>query len=231
VRTEVKIGVTAILTMMLAGFTAAPAAPAAPEKPAAAPAPAKPATPGAPAKLAAASPAAQVEQGKHLVAILGCIDCHTPMKMGPAGPAPDMTRLLSGHPETLVMPAPPKLPDGPWTWIGSGTNTAYAGPWGISYAANLTPEETTGLGSWNEDMFLRAIKQGKHWGEGRTVLPPMPWQTYSHLSDAEVKAIWAYLQTIPPISNNVPASEPAGPPPAGAPKAGAPTAGSPSGSK
>ncbi len=92
--------------------------------------------------------AATVARGHYLVTIAGCNDCHTPLKMGPAGPEPDMDRMLSGHPQSLAMPAPPKLPDGPWLVTAAATNTAWSGPWGVSFTANLTPDPETGLGRW-----------------------------------------------------------------------------------
>jgi mono/diheme cytochrome c family protein len=146
----------------------------------------------------------QVERGKHLVLITGCNDCHTPLKMTPQGPAPDMTRMLSGHPESLKMPAPPALPEGPWAWIGGGTNTAFAGPWGVSYAFNLTPDQNTGLGIWTEDLFIKTMRTGRHMGTSRPIKPPMPWQNLSNMSDDDLKAVFAYLQSIPPVSNHVP---------------------------
>jgi hypothetical protein len=132
--------------------------------------------------------------------------------MGPKGPEPDMARMLSGHPESLVMPKPPDLDQGPWVYVGSGTNTAYAGPWGITYAINLTPDENTGLGIWTEDMFVKAMRTGKHFGTSRPILPPMPWQSYSNMTDEDLKAIYAYLKSIPPITNKVPDAVIAEPP-------------------
>lgn len=145
-----------------------------------------------------------IKHGEYLVKATACHDCHTPMKMGPKGPEPDMTRMLSGHPESLVMPKPPELGQGPWLWAGAATNTAYAGPWGISYAINLTPDQNTGIGIWTEDMFVKAIRTGKHFGTSRPILPPMPWPSYSNMTDEDLKAIFAYLKSIPPISNKVP---------------------------
>jgi hypothetical protein len=115
-----------------------------------------------------------VVRGKRLVDSHDCHACHTPMKMGPKGPEPDMAMALSGHPEKLVMPPPPKL-DGAWGWVGSSTNTAFAGPWGISYAINLTSDPDTGVGKWREEDFVAAIRTGKHLGVGRPIAPPMPW--------------------------------------------------------
>lgn len=163
-------------------------------------------TPAMAAKDAAAAPAAAmtpVERGKYLVSTSACNDCHTPWIMGPTGPAPDMSRMLSGHPHDMPMPPPP-APSGPWQWAGAVTNTAYAGPWGISYAANLTPDEATGTGTWTEDMFMASIRTGKHWGRGRNIMPPMPWTAYKNMSDDDLKAIFAYLRTIPAINNAVP---------------------------
>ncbi len=154
------------------------------------------------AKVSAAK--AQVQRGEYLVNIAHCNDCHTPFKMGPKGPEPDRTRLLSGHPEALQMPAAPKLPNGPWVWIGAGTNTAFAGPWGVSYAANLTPERLTGIGIWNEETFMRTIRTGRHWGVSRPILPPMPWQNVAAMTDSDLKAVYAYLRSIKPIKNQVP---------------------------
>jgi hypothetical protein len=162
----------------------------------------------------ASEPNAAAKRGQYLVSMIGCNDCHTPWKMGPKGPEPDMTKMLSGHPEGLKMPPPPK-PVGPWTASIAAPFTAFAGPWGISYCPNLTPDQNTGIGIWTEDLFVKAIKTGKHFGTSREILPPMPWPSYRNMPDSDLKAIFAYLRTIPPISNHVPDSEPA-PPPAGA---------------
>jgi len=151
--------------------------------------------------------AAQIERGRYLVTVLACNDCHTPMKMGPHGPEPDMSRMLSGHPESLKMPAAPKLAQ-PWMWAGAVTNTAFAGPWGVSYAINLTPDPNTGLGIWTEDMFLKALRTGRHMGTSRPILPPMPWMWLKQASDSDLKAMFAYLRSIKPIVNHVPDPQP-----------------------
>ena len=157
--------------------------------------------------------AAAVKRGHYLVTILACNDCHTPFKMGPNGPEPDMTRMLSGHPEAMKLPKAPAA-TGPWLWFGAATNTAYAGPWGVSYAANLTPDQNTGLGIWTEDMFVKALRTGKHMATSREILPPMPWPSYGKMTDADLKSVYAYLRTIKPITNHVPDAEVAAMPPA-----------------
>lgn len=169
--------------------------------------------------VAAAKPtqAEVVARGEYLVTVGGCNDCHTPLKMGPKGPEPDMSRALSGHPEQLVMPEAPKLPAGPWMWVGGATNTAFAGPWGVSYARNLTPEPLTGTGIWTEDIFVKTIRTGRHWGVARPIMPPMPWFNYAKMSDEDLHAVFSYLRTVKPVRNEVP--EPIiAPPPPGAPQ-------------
>jgi hypothetical protein len=85
----------------------------------------------------------------------------------------------------------------------SATMTAWAGPWGISYTANLTPD-STGLGIWTEQLFMQAMRSGKHLGVGRPIMPPMPIEEMGKLSDQELKDVWAFLRTIPPVHNQVP---------------------------
>lgn len=145
---------------------------------------------------------ADAKRGQYLVNISGCGDCHTPWKMGKKGPEPDMSRMLSGHPEDAKITAPAKPPEKPWAWVGSQSFTAFSGPWGVSFSANLTPHET-GLGTWQVEDFLRAMRSGKHKGTGRDILPPMPWFNLSKASDEDLRAIWAYLRTVPPIKNQV----------------------------
>jgi mono/diheme cytochrome c family protein len=144
-----------------------------------------------------------VERGKYLVNAMGCNDCHTPWKMGPNGPEPEMSLFLSGHPASMKV-SPPPAPSGPWIASTTESFTAWAGPWGISYTRNLTPDPETGLGKWTEQQFVDTIRTGRQQGRGREILPPMPWQAIKNLNDADLKAIFAYLRTIPTISNKVP---------------------------
>jgi len=149
---------------------------------------------------------AQIERGAYLVHAGACNDCHSPKVMTPMGPMPDKSKLLSGHPGKSTLPPIPKGVLGPDKWgaLVSNDLTAWAGPWGISYTRNLTPDVATGLGSWTEEMFVKTIRTGKHMGEGRPLLPPMPWMEYQNLSDNDLKAIFAYLKSLPPIENEVP---------------------------
>ncbi len=146
---------------------------------------------------------ALVKRGAQLVAEGDCITCHTPFKMGPGGPEKDVARGLSGHPEELRLPAPPKL-EPAWNWAGSATMTAFVGPWGTSYAANLTPDRETGIGAWREKDFIQAMRTGKHMGVARPIMPPMPWEAVGQRSDKDLRAMFAYLMSQPAVKNRVP---------------------------
>ena len=146
-----------------------------------------------------------IKRGHYLVTIMGCHDCHSPKKMGPLGPQIDSSRALSGHPAN--QPLPQVNPKEAESWMLSNhTATAFVGPWGISYAANLTSDES-GIGGWTEAQFFKAIRQGKYKGQdnARPLLPPMPWNVYAHATDDDLKAIFAYLKSTPPVNNVVPA--------------------------
>jgi mono/diheme cytochrome c family protein len=170
-----------------------------------------------PAAAPAAATLSPAERGKMLVIGGGCHDCHTTKKMGPNGPEPDMSMMLAGHPENIKITAPYKAaPGSPWKIAITDTLTAWSGDWGVSFAANLTPDPNTGIksGVWTEDLFVKALQTGKHIGTSRDILPPMPWYWYGKLPEDDLRAIYAYLLTIPPVNNHVP--DPI--PPAGAPK-------------
>jgi len=150
-----------------------------------------------------------VKRGEYLITVMGCEDCHTPKLMTDQGPVPDPARKLSGHPANEPLP---KITDkamiapGQWYLASSGL-TAWVGPWGTSFTANLTPHPS-GTGNWTLENFDKAIRHGKFKGldNGRTLLPPMPWQVFSKLTDEDMASMWSYLRTIPPIDNTVPAA-------------------------
>jgi mono/diheme cytochrome c family protein len=145
-----------------------------------------------------------VKRGEYLVNTSGCQDCHTPLKVGPNGPEPDMTHMLAGHPQELIMPPAPKMSPGPWMGSFSATETAWAGPWGVSFTRNLTPDKETGLGDWTEQNFVGGIRTGREMGKGRVILPPMPIASIQNMTDEDIKAMFSYLQTIPAVKNKVP---------------------------
>jgi len=152
----------------------------------------------------------QVELGAHLIATGGCDDCHSPKKMTERGPIVDSTLRLSGHP--AAMPAPDfagiKQAQAKGFAI-TQTLTAWVGPWGTSYAANLT-SDATGIGNWTEQQFIKALREGKFKGmdDTRPIMPPMPWQNVGKSKDKELKAMFAYLKSLKPIKNVVPSYQP-----------------------
>lgn len=125
------------------------------------------------ARAAAMTP---IQRGQYLAIVGGCHDCHTP---GTLYGAPDMSRALSG------------------------SELGWKGPWGVSYAANLTPDPTTGLGSWTDEQILRALQTGVD-KEGVPIAPPMPWPSYAHLTREDAMAIVAYLRSIPAVIHRAP---------------------------
>ncbi len=150
---------------------------------------------------------ALIDRGSYMVTIGGCNDCHTPKLMGPKGPYDDTSRLLSGYPGKNTLPPfdASALQPGGYV-LGTPDLTAWVGPWGVSFAANITPDSTTGIGAWDGDTFIRALRTGKHLGQadGREILPPMPWFNFAKATDEDLSAIYAYLRSIPPINNKVP---------------------------
>jgi cytochrome c553 len=151
-----------------------------------------------------------IKSGERLVIITGCDDCHSPKKMTDKGPVPEEGTRLSGHPANLAL-APYDQATVKAGWSMTNPHfTAWVGPWGVSFSANLTPDTTTGIGAWKEEHFMRAIKEGKFHGlpAGRMLLPPMPWPNYSHMTDEELRSVFAYLKSIKPVKNAVPAPIP-----------------------
>lgn len=150
------------------------------------------------------APSEQVKRGDYLVTTSLCHDCHTPLGKGADGPEPDMKRALSGHPEDITIKAPASQA-GPWMGAFTSTLTAWSGPWGVSFSANLTPDEQTGrLRDFTEQQFIQTMRTGRHQGQGRQILPPMPWQMIGKMTDDDLKAIFAYLKQVPPVRNKVP---------------------------
>lgn len=150
-----------------------------------------------------------VERGRKLVSFGACHDCHTPWKLDPAigSKVPDMSRMLSGHPEGA--PGPGGTLGAEDMAVIGPTFTSFRMPFGVIHAPNLTPDVETGTGTWTEEMFLNIFRKGKHLGgDGRPVLPPMPWPMAASLPDEDLKAIFAYLRTVPPIRNAVPVANP-----------------------
>jgi mono/diheme cytochrome c family protein len=147
-----------------------------------------------------------VKRGEYLVQITGCNDCHSPKKMGANGPEIIPELMLSGYAKNTP------IPKGDKDDLSSGMAsfapdlTAATGPWGTSFAANLTPDSTAGIGSWTEDQFKIALTKGKYKGQpgGRMLLPPMPWINYVNMNAEDAKAIFTYLKSLKPVNNIIP---------------------------
>jgi mono/diheme cytochrome c family protein len=136
---------------------------------------------------AAMTPEEKIARGKYLVAFAGCGDCHTP---GALSGAPDMERQLAG------------------------SEVGWSGPWGTSYASNLTPDPETGLGAWSEDEIVNTLRTGQR-PDKSPLLPPMPWPNFATLSDEDIHALAAYLKSIPAVKHAKPANLPPGVKPSG----------------
>lgn len=159
----------------------------------------------APQESSSAGAQSSVERGQYLVTVAGCNDCHSPKVFVGGVPMPDTTRLLSGHPaDETVAPTPAGMlsPQG-WGALASPDFTAWSGPWGVSFTANLTPD-TTGLLLWTKEQFIQTMRTGKHMGLARPLLPPMPWQNFGQMTDADLGSVFDYLRTLKPIKNSVP---------------------------
>ena len=151
----------------------------------------------------------QVKRGAYLVTTIGCGDCHSPKKFGERGPEEIADLRLSGFPQDRKLPSfDRKTVEAGWMLMNEDF-TAAVGGWGVSFAANLTSDET-GIGNWSFEQFKNAMRKGKYKGmkNGRDLLPPMPWPNFAHLNDDDLKAMFAYLKSTQPVENVVPAPIP-----------------------
>lgn len=145
-----------------------------------------------------------VERGRYLVSTIGCEDCHSPKMMTDHGPVPDPATRFAGHIDGDLTAKVNKDALKDWALFSMGL-TAAVGPWGISYAANISSDDS-GIGTWSEEQFIRALREGQFKGlvGTRKLLPPMPWQDFANLSDEDLKAIYLYLKSTKPVHNVVP---------------------------
>jgi hypothetical protein len=154
----------------------------------------QPGSPYPPAKPQAMAAAGTAARGAQLVALGGCHDCHTPKLQNGV---PDMSRMLSGHPQNA--PLAPEVIGG----VSSNMLlTAWRGPWGISLARNLTPDKETGIRSWTLADFKKTLRTGVN-PKGEVLMPPMPIGEIQNLPDQDLNSIYAYLRAIKPVHNVV----------------------------
>lgn len=149
-----------------------------------------------------------VARGEYLVTTIGCADCHSAKIMTANGPAVDPATNLAGHVDGDLSELVNQDALANW-YLFSPSLTAAVGPWGISYSANITSDDS-GIGMWTEEQFFRAMREGQYKGlEGtRKLLPPMPWQNFANMTDDDLKAIFAYLKSTPPVRNVIPLATP-----------------------
>jgi len=76
-------------------------------------------------------------------------------------------------------------------------------PQATVFGPNITPDPETGIGSWTDEQVVAAIREGVR-PDNSIIGPPMPIEMYRHLSDEDVRAIVAYLRTVPAVKNEVP---------------------------
>lgn len=151
-----------------------------------------------------------IAKGEHLIITSGCDDCHSPKKYTNGMPEVDMDKRLSGHPAGLKLaPFDAQTVKNGWAMTNQHFS-AWVGPWGVSFSSNLTSDSATGIGTWTEEQFFRALREGKYHGapDGRPLLPPMPWPNFAKFTDEEVRAIFTFLKSTKPINNAVPAPIP-----------------------
>ena len=117
-----------------------------------------------------------VEWGKYLTTNFECFSCHS----------------ADFKTNDVLTPALSK------GYFGGGNKTLNR-EGKVVVSSNLTPDEK-GIGNWSEDQFIRTLKYGQKEGEASLQYPMQP---YLYLSDAEASAIWQYLQTVPPIDNEI----------------------------
>lgn len=116
-----------------------------------------------------------VERGRYLVETIGgCANCHSPR--GPGGVFAAGKHLAGG----FVLEEPPFR----------------------AVASNITSDKETGIGNWTDDQIVKAIREGIR-PDGSLVGPPMPIELYRKLSDSDVRAMVAYLRTVPAVNNKV----------------------------
>ncbi len=148
----------------------------------------------------------RIRRGKQLVNEGRCNDCHTPLVETKDGLIPDSKRTLSGHPSDSEIPEIPAVELNSQEWlefVSSLDSTVWAGQWGLSFSTNLTPDPESGIGKWNEEIFIEIMRSGRHVNLKRGIKPPMPWKDYAKLSDEDLGSIFAYLETLQPIGNAV----------------------------
>ncbi len=112
-----------------------------------------------------------IENGRTMFNIGGCASCH-------ATPNKDAEKVDRGR-------------------LGGGL--ALQSPFGTFYVPNISPDATDGIGGWSEADFVTALWKGTS-PQGRHLFPAFPYTSYQHMELADVRDLFAYLKTLPPVS-------------------------------
>lgn len=148
-----------------------------------------------------------IQRGKYLVSEIGtCGDCHSPRIIKNGIAVFDSTRLYSGFPSDRPIPEINTDETSKGYIVAFQDFTSVSGPWGTSFAANIT-SDPSGIGTWSFEQFETALRHGKYKGfmDGRPMLPPMPWENFRSLPDEDLKAMFYFLKSTQPVRNIVPA--------------------------
>jgi len=74
----------------------------------------------------------------------------------------------------------------------------FEGPFGTVYATNITPDRETGIGAWTDEQLLAAIRLGRRPG-GERILPVHPFTSFNGMAEEDLRALVAFLRTVPPV--------------------------------
>jgi mono/diheme cytochrome c family protein len=86
--------------------------------------------------------------------------------------------------------------------INSG-GRRYEGPFGTVYSANITPDRETGIGDWSDDQLITAIRLGRR-PNGERLIPVHPYTVFNGMAEGDLRALVAYLRTVPPVKRATP---------------------------
>jgi mono/diheme cytochrome c family protein len=135
-----------------------------------------------PSAITVGTSPAQIARGKYIYLVSDCNGCHSKMN----------EKLYDNPPVEGMEVAGRLFPD--------------PGLPGTIIAANITPDKETGIGNWTDGEKIRAIREGIS-RDGHALFPLMPYSNFRHMSDDDVQSLVAYLNTLQPVKNPLPATK------------------------
>jgi mono/diheme cytochrome c family protein len=123
-----------------------------------------------------------LRQGEYIAAVTGCVFCHSPYR--------DDNTMMD-------------------KFKYAGGQKFEVTPFGTFVSYNLTSDKETGLGRWTDDQIKTFVTRGVRPDGSRMIPYPMPWPNYASLKADDLNALIAFLRSVPPVSNLVPAPRPA----------------------